>query len=440
MFAGHYSWWRGFWAQSSVDIPEAHIQRNYQFTRYLYGAGSRQGAPPMPLQGVWTADHGGLPPWKGDYHNDLNTQLTYCAYQEAGNFESGESYLDFLWNLAPAFRRFARDFYGTGGLASPGVMSLAGQPLGGWSQYSMSPTMSAWNAHLFHLHWRYTGDGTFLADRAYPWCSGVGRCMEELLTDNGDGVLVLPKSSSPEIFDNSHEAWLKPNSNYDLMCLKMLFLSLAEMAAAQDLAADAQKWGQLAARLGGFHTSDDGELLLDSETPLRESHRHLSNLIGIYPFNLISVDGGSEGMKRIEASLAAWDQLGTEQWCGSSWAWMGCLRARAGDGEEAVRHLDVFTRAFVSRNGFHVNGDQSGLGFSGFTYRPFTLEGNFAAMQAAQEMLLQSWSPTPGSHGTEVIRVFPAVPWRWQNAGFSDLRTEGGHRVSALGRTMPPHH
>jgi alpha-L-fucosidase 2 len=31
----------------------------------------------MPLQGVWTADAGGLPPWKGDYHNDLNTQMTY---------------------------------------------------------------------------------------------------------------------------------------------------------------------------------------------------------------------------------------------------------------------------------------------------------------------------------------------------------------------------
>ena len=41
----------------------------------------------MPLQGVWTADSGGLPPWKGDYHNDLNTQTTYIAYQTAGLFD-----------------------------------------------------------------------------------------------------------------------------------------------------------------------------------------------------------------------------------------------------------------------------------------------------------------------------------------------------------------
>ncbi|MFF1873202.1 hypothetical protein [Kitasatospora herbaricolor] len=71
---------------------------------------------------------------KGDYHNDPNTQLTHVAYQQAGNFESGLSYLEFPWNLAPAFRQFARDFYGTGGPASPGVMSLSGQPLGGWDR------------------------------------------------------------------------------------------------------------------------------------------------------------------------------------------------------------------------------------------------------------------------------------------------------------------
>ena len=134
MLADHANWWHDFWAQSSIQIPEAHIQKYYQFARYLYGAGSRTGAPPMPLQGVWTADNGGLPPWKGDYHNDLNTQMTYIAYQEAGNFDSGLCYLEFLWKLAPVFREFAKVFYGTGGLATPGVMSLGGQPLGGWGQ------------------------------------------------------------------------------------------------------------------------------------------------------------------------------------------------------------------------------------------------------------------------------------------------------------------
>src|ERR1017187_9598968 len=93
--------------------------------------------PPMPLQGVWSADAGSLPPWKGDYHNDLNTQMTYLAYRTAGNFEEGLCFLDYLWKRLPTFRQSAKDFYGAPGAAVPRVMSLAGQPLGGWGQYSL---------------------------------------------------------------------------------------------------------------------------------------------------------------------------------------------------------------------------------------------------------------------------------------------------------------
>lgn len=433
MLKPHVAWWKDFWAQSSLSIPDADpgILRQYHLVQYFHGAASRRGAPPMPLQGVWTADAGGLPPWKGDYHNDLNTQMTYMAYQAAGHFDEGLSYLDFLWDRRPVFERFAKEFYGTPGLACPGVMSLAGQPLAGWVQYSLSPTMSAWSAHLFYLHWRYTQDGAFLRDRAYPWCAGVGQCMRALLKPGADGILKLPLSSSPEIFNNSQRAWLEPNSNYDLMCLKMLFLALEEMADACGKPQEAKEWAVSAAALGGFHVDGQGVLLLDARTPLAESHRHLSNLMALHPFNLITIDGGPQDRRIIDASLAQWDKLGTRAWCGYSFSWMSCLRARVGDGESALRMLDIFVRAFILRNGFHANGDQTRSGYSNFTYRPFTLEGNFLAAQAVQEMLLQSWSPTPGRRDTEVIRVFPAVPWCWHGASFRDLRAEGGYRVSA---------
>jgi len=53
--------------------------------------------------------------------------MTYIGYQAAGNFDEGACFLDFLWNLAPTFRAFARDFYDAPGLAVPGVMSLGAQ-------------------------------------------------------------------------------------------------------------------------------------------------------------------------------------------------------------------------------------------------------------------------------------------------------------------------
>ena len=42
---------------------------------------------------------------------------------------------------------------------------------------------------------------------------------------------------------------------------------------------------------------------------------------------------------------------------------------------------------------------------------------------AVHEMLLQSWR--------DVVRIFPAVPWRWHDVAFENLRAEGGHHVSA---------
>jgi alpha-L-fucosidase 2 len=110
---------------------------------------------------------------------------------------------------------------------------------------------------------------------------------------------------------------------------------------------------------------------------------------------------------------------------------MSALRARTGDGEAAVRNFDIFVHAFRLRNGFHANGDQTTSGYSNYTYRPFTLEGNFLAMHAVHEMLLQSWSATTGVRDTEVIRIFPATSSRWQDASFEDLRAEGGYLVSA---------
>jgi alpha-L-fucosidase 2 len=68
---------------------------------------------------------------------------------------------------------------------------------------------------------------------------------------------------------------------------------------------------------------------------------------------------------------------------------------------------------------------------SSFTYRPFTLEGNFIAMDAVHEMLLQ--------YESKDVHVFPSVPSAWADVSFERLRAAGGWVVSARrvgGRTV----
>lgn len=428
----HETWWRNFWTTSSIRIPVPRLQFHYDLVKYFYGAASRRHAPPMPLQGVWTADSDRLPPWKGDYHHDLNTQMTYLAYPAAGLFESGGSFIDFNWKLLPAYRRFAREFYGVSGAIVPGVMTIDGRPMGGWSQYALSPTNGLWVGQSFYLHWRYTMDRRFLAERAYPWLREITEGVVGLLRPDSNGHLKLPLSSSPEIFDNSAQAWLTPNSNYDQALISWAFDALAEMADALQKPTEAAHWRQLRAQQAPLAVdSDSGALAFAKGLSYRESHRHFSHAMAIYPLGTLNIEGTERDQKTIAATRQQIERYGTHDWVGYSFVWMAAMAARTGDGERALRYLTDFERAFLLRNGFHANGDQSGTGLSGYRYRPFTLEGNMLAMQATQEMLLQSWGG--------IVRVFPAAPASWADISFRDLRAEGGYRVSArrqAGRTQ----
>lgn len=98
------------------------------------------------------------------------------------------------------------------------------------------------------------------------------------------------------------------------------------------------------------------------------------------------------------------------------------MKARAFDGEGAAQALKTFAECFCLKNTFHANGDQTQSGKSRFTYRPFTLEGNFAFAAGIQEMLLQSH--------TGVIRIFPAIPKEWKDVSFESLRAMGAFPVS----------
>ncbi len=420
-------WWRAHWAASAVDVPDRTIQSAYDFAQYTYGACARRGFPPMPLQGLWTADDGTLPPWRGDYTNDLNTQMSYWAALPANRLDSDRAMLEFFWELLPTHRALARRIWDAPGAWVPGAMALDGLHLGGWTPYAMAATVGAWIAWHFHRHWKFTGDPVFLRDRALPYATAIGEFLLGVLKCDPKGGLVLPFSASPEIHDDRPEAWLNPPSNYDLALMRRLFVDLTEMdprnrkwretlARLPQLAVSVQAWEDLSVRPG------QGPLLLAPGEELAESHRHHSHLMAIHPLGLLSCDR-SEEKEIIDQSLRQLERLGTGLWVGYSFAWAACLYARAGHAAAACHHLRLFCNTTCTRNGFHVNGDFKRTGATAWHYRPFTLEGNFAAAEAVHEMLLQSQDG--------VLRVFPALPPEWENVHFDNLRAAGGWLVSA---------
>lgn len=122
VFQEHAKWWTQFWNKSDLKIPDQLLEKNWYLGNYLLGSCSRKGYYPMPLQGVWTADNGELPPWKGDYHHDLNTELCYSSYAKANHLEEGECLIDYLFQLEDQAKKFAAAYFEAPGMCLPGVM------------------------------------------------------------------------------------------------------------------------------------------------------------------------------------------------------------------------------------------------------------------------------------------------------------------------------
>ena len=419
----HKEWWKNYWLQSSISIPDTTLLKQWYLEMYKLGAATGNGAPPISLQAVWTADNGKLPPWKGDFHHDLNTQLSYWPAYSSNHLEQERGYIDWLVKNRPEFERYTRTFYQKRGLNVPGVTTLTGQPMGGWIQYSFGPTVSAWLGHHFYLHWRYTMDREFLEKEAYPWIRDVAVFFTDIAKQGNNGLKKLPLSSSPEIFNNSRQAWFDNTTNFDLGLIRWTFEKAAELAGELGKKEEAEQWQKELDLWPEFDIDPATGFTFIKGVPYNESHRHFSHLIGFHPLGVVDWSKGEKDQKIIKSTIETLNRIGPDWWCGYSYSWLGNLKARAFDGEGAAEALRTFTECFCLKNSFHVNGDQTKSGKSKFVYRPFTLEGNFAFASGLQEMLIQSHTGT--------VRLFPAIPAYWKDLSFTKLRTEGAFLVSA---------
>ena len=419
----HTQWWTNYWNQSHIEIPDPLLEKQYYLEMYKFGSAARADAPPISLQSVWTADNGKLPPWKGDFHHDLNTQLSYWPAYTGNYLNLEEGFLNWLWKYRPAFKQYTKDYFGVEGMNVPGVSTLEGEPMGGWIQYSFGQTVASWLAHHFYMHWQFSMDRDFLEQRAYPWIKDVAIFLDQMAVKSDDGKRKLLISSSPEIYDNSRKAWFSETTNYDLALIRWTYEKAAELASELNKDEEAMKWNQILSEWPELDVDAETGLTLAPGVPYFESHRHFSHLMAIHPLGLIDLSKGEDNRKVILNTLENLEAKGSGAWTGYSFSWQGNLYARALEGDKAAEALRIFAKCFCLKNSFHANGDQCKAGHSGFTYRPFTLEGNFAFASAIQEMLLQSHTGT--------IHVFPAIPTDWQVASFDKLRARGALIVSA---------
>lgn len=397
----HRAWWHQFYQKSFVSLPDERMESFLWAQHYKMAATTKGGQLLADNQGVWMQPKTG---WPALWWN-LNVQLAYSHLLPANHPELSEGLVDHLHKYHDNLAKNVPEHMQADSAA---INVVAGQelisPVRDPSEKGKGVTTGnlTWAMHNAYMQYRYTMDEDMLRDQIFPLLKRSINFYRHFLIEGEDGKLHLPETSSPEY---GHAE----NCNYDLALLRWGSQTLIDSCGILDIDDPLlPEWKDILERLTPYPVDETG-FMIGKDKPYAKSHRHYSHLMMLYPLCIMDLDDPEQrelGMK----SLLHWQSL-PEALAGYSYTGSSSMFSLFGDGEMAEQRLQDFFEDKILPNTFYKEGSP-------------VIETPPAAARSILDMLIQSWG--------DKITVFPAIPEKWENASFANLRAEGAFLVSAV--------